>query len=464
MLLGSLTGYVLARVLPATYASSAALEWTGTERAPVASPTGEIPAATPTPALLFEQALTPDRLAAVAARSGFNAPPAEMRRHLVVERSPRSVTVSFSAGDARLAQTVCANIVSLLMEESRGGNKEAAAATGTRSAQVQNAKRKWEQQGARLAEFKRRHAGQLDVASQAAAEEGLMEKNAQLEDAKAALSRAEENKRLTEALLQQQLAAWRRAPVADTRPLEQELAAKQAEQAELETRYTPSHPDVVKLKNDIARLRKKLDAARATAATKQGSGAAPQAEPAQIAETRAQLLQLDRTIEEKTRERQRLEQEIQAAGSRQAADAALAREYELLTTSYNTAEADYEALAGEQTSLGATGQATQGRSEPALRITEPPSLPAKPSYPDPVRFTLGGGAGGLMAAALAILAGAWSSKTRWTEADVERYLRLPTLAVIPTTGVRAGRAKEEARGTGRKGGGGTREERILADV
>jgi uncharacterized protein involved in exopolysaccharide biosynthesis len=395
---------------------------------------------------------------------------ARMRRDLAVTTNSRSVTVSFSAGDARLAQQVCAGIVAHLLKATQRPRELPSSTVGSElTAQVLEAKRKLDQQQAKLAEFKRRHGGELASENPGQAEDALMAEKAQLADIKAGLDRAAEDRTLSENLLRQQLAAWHRTrngPTVATQALEQELATEQAQLAALEARYTRDHPDVVKLSNDIAQLQKKLDDARKSAPppAPQNPDTVLPGEPAQVAQTRAQIRQLEHSIQEKTRERQRLEQEIQSAELRRQTEAARELEFESLTSSRNAAQSAYEALLAKQRQAEESAAAEQTRSA-EFQVASPPSFPTTPSFPDPLLFTLGGAVGGIVVALLTIFTGAWSDTTLRTEADVERYLGLPTLAVIPAAGAPDTESKDGTRNSaGRRGNSGAREEGVLVDV
>jgi len=479
LLLGPLAGYALARLLPQMYVSSATLAWLQPAAGAGGVQPGTAENSAAALAILVERRLTAERLAEVSARIGLYArenigaagvqPAARMRRDLVVTPAAHGLTVSFSAGDARLAQQACAAIVALLAEEKRaGGDGGSLAASSALAQQLQEAKRRLDQAEAKLAQFDRRHIGELNHTGADEAESSLLAANARLAETNAALDRAREDKALTESLLRQQLAAWhgtQTAATSATQTLEQELAQKQAQLVALETRYTHDYPDVVKLRNDIAELGKKLDDARRSAppAPPQNPEVAAPGEPAQIAQSRAQIHQLELTIQQKTAEKQRVVQEIQTAEARQAAEASLVRESETLNGSYKAAQAAYESVLAKQEQTNAALAAQENRSAAQLQVTEPASLPSEPSSPRPLVFTLGGAAAGIGLGLLTILLGAWSDATLRTESDVERCLGLPTLAVIPTTGAPAGSVQEDVRGSGR-GKGGTKQEGVLVDV
>src|SRR5260370_30951167 len=82
----------------------------------------------------------------------------------------------------------------------------------------------------------------------------LMGMNSQLEANTQALSRAQQDKIFNESLLNQQqanLEASQAMPGRNPETAEPQLNALQDQLTTLQTRYTPEHPDIIKLKNKI---------------------------------------------------------------------------------------------------------------------------------------------------------------------------------------------------------------------
>ncbi len=81
----------------------------------------------------------------------------------------------------------------------------------------------------------------------------------QLDATNQALARAQQDKSFAESMLTQQVAAWQATQSGrDPDTLEQQLAAMQTQLASLELRYTDDYPDVIKAKDDVAKLQKKI--------------------------------------------------------------------------------------------------------------------------------------------------------------------------------------------------------------
>lgn len=162
-------------------------------------------------------------------------------------------TISFTAHQPKLAQEVCREITSMFITENlRQREQTAVGTTEFLEKQLADAKRALDTKDAKLAELKRQYIGQLPDQEQSNLQI-LSNLRAQLEAATEALNRATQDKAYAESMLQQQLAAWKASQGGDSpEPLEQELAKQQSELMVLEAHYTSEHPDVIKLKNNIA--------------------------------------------------------------------------------------------------------------------------------------------------------------------------------------------------------------------
>jgi polysaccharide chain length determinant protein (PEP-CTERM system associated) len=347
-------------------------------------------------------------------------------------------TISFTAEDPGLAQKICTEIVSMFMAENlKVREQQAQGTTDFLTKQLAEAKRKLDEQDARLAEFKRRHLGQLPSDDKGATGSVLMALNSQLDAATSALNRAVQDKSFTETFLQQQLAAWESSQTTGTvspQALENQLAQEQAQLVSLEARYTPDHPDVVKLRADIAQLQKRISEAKAAAQQAPPSKSGPPAltEPGQITALRAQIHQLDLTIQEKTRDQERLQKEIQQVRARLDASPVIEQEYKELTRDYGTAQAFYDSLLGKQNQSEMATDLERRQQGEQFRMMDAPNLPELPSFPNPIIFTLGGLGGGLGMGFLVILASEFGDKAMRGQGDVDHFLGLPTLAILPS--------------------------------
>ena len=83
--------------------------------------------------------------------------------------------------------------------------------------------------------------------------------NSQLDANTQTLNRAQQDRAYAESVLAQQVAAWKASQSStDPQTLQKQLASLESQLITLQARYTDDHPDVVKTKNDIAELKRKL--------------------------------------------------------------------------------------------------------------------------------------------------------------------------------------------------------------
>ncbi len=344
-------------------------------------------------------------------------------------------TISFTADNPRLAQQICAEITSMFIEENL--HVREARSEGTTkflATQLDDAKRKLDEQDSKLAALKQRYIGQLPGQEQLNMNM-LLGMTTQLDAVTQQLTRAQQDKAYIQSLLTQQLGAWQASKEANNpETLEKQLSDRQSQLVTLEANYTPDHPDVIKAKNDIAQFKKKIDEANAKSKDKPAveTQTAKLIEPPSIQQLRNQIHIAEQTIQEKTRDQERLQQGIRTYQARVQLSPVVEEQFQLLTRDYATALAFYnELLAKKNQSEMATDLERQQQGE-QFRVMDPPSLPEKPSFPNRPLFAAGGlGVGLVIAGGLVVLLEAGDKSLR-NERDVEFYLKLPTLALLPS--------------------------------
>ena len=346
--------------------------------------------------------------------------------------------ISFTADSPRLAQQVCAEITSMFMEENLHVREQRAVGTTEFLAkQLEEAKQKLDEQDAKLAAFKQRYIGQLPGQEQPNLNI-LMGLNTQLDAVNQTLSRAQQDKSYIESLLTQQLAAWQASQEANNpETLEKQLANLQAQFVALEARYTPNHPDVIKTKNDIALLKRKIDEARAAAKDRPTTPAqsAKGLEPPQIQQFRTQIHVAEQVIREKSKEQERLQSEIRTYQARIQLSPVVEQRYTELTRGYQTALGFHNSLLAKKTESEMSTDLERRQQGEQFRVMDPANLPERPSFPNRPLFAAGGFGGGLALGLGLTLLLEMRDKSLRNERDVEFYLQLPTLALVPSVGV-----------------------------
>lgn len=346
-------------------------------------------------------------------------------------------TIAFEADNPRTAQLVCTEILSMFIDENIKLRAAAAeSTTGFLRKQVEEAKKKLDEKDQRVAEFKRRNLGQLPGQEQTnmGIFSGLTQ---QLEAVNQLLTRTHQDKTYAESQLAQQIAAWEASQVGNNpQTLETQLSALQNQLVQLEGRYTADHPDVTKLKADIAQLRKKIDEANATGndkpIEKDKAAQAKLNEPAQIQQLRALIHQYELTLKEKTRDQDRLQAQIKTYRSRVEISPLVEQQYNEILRDYTTAQQFYDDLLKKRGNSEVAEALERNQQSEQFRVVDPPSLPVNPTFPNRLFFAGGGLGGGMMIGFGIALLFEMKDKSIRTEADIDALLQLPTLALVPS--------------------------------
>src|SRR5580704_12621627 len=323
----------------------------------------------------------------------------------------------------KTAQEVCASVTSMFIEENlRLRQQRSQDTTQFLAQQLVDAKAKLDEQDARLATFKSHYIGSLPDQEQGNLNV-LMGLTSQLDAATQALARAQQDKSFAESMLAQQVAAWQAAQTG-TNPetMDRQLTALQTQLANLQARYTDDYPDVVKTKNEIAALQKKIAESDVPKIAGTGKSSRTAAEPAQIAQLRAQVHTTDQVIAEKTREQEKIQQEIRVYQDRVQSSPVVEQQYKELTRDYQTALDFYNDLLKKRDQSAMAADLERHQEGENFSILDPANLPDKPSFPNRPMFALGGLAGGLaLGMAIAFFLESRDSSFR-TERDVETAL------------------------------------------
>jgi polysaccharide chain length determinant protein (PEP-CTERM system associated) len=343
-------------------------------------------------------------------------------------------TISVTMGDAKTAQEVCSAVTSMFIEENlRLRMQHSEDTTQFLVQQLADAKAKLDEQDGKLAVFKSRYIGSLPDDEQANLNL-LGTLNSQLDAATQAVARAQQDKSFAESMLSQQIAAWQASQTGhNPETLEQQLVALQTQLVNLQSRYTDDYPDVIKVKGDIAALQAQIAQKSVPKSTvDQDKAQRTSVEPVQIAQLRAQIHQYDQAITERSREQDQIKQQIKLYQSRIQSSPAVEQQYKELTRGYQTALESYNDLLKKRDSSAMATDLERKQEGEQFLVLDPANLPSEPFFPNRPLFALGGFGGGLaLGLGLAFLLEMRNTFFR-TERDVEFFLHLPVLAMVPS--------------------------------
>src|SRR5436305_4517923 len=182
--------------------------------------------------------------------------------------------ISYSATSPQLAQQVASQLTSLFIEEDlQAQQQQSENTTRFLETQLAEARTSLEKQEAKVRQFKTEYLGQLPTQMEGNLQilSGLQ---TQLQSEQSSLAHAQQQKLYLESLLdqyrtlRQESSAAASGGVQAPAALDGELTRLKSQLSDLQARYTDQHPDVIRLKSQIAKtekLKKQIDADIATA-------------------------------------------------------------------------------------------------------------------------------------------------------------------------------------------------------
>ncbi len=353
------------------------------------------------------------------------------------DESVPAVNVAYSDTKPDRAQKICNAMAQLIINENLKNRADIATQTSTFLArQVDDAKNALNEQDARMAEFKKRYAGQLpgDLENNMRV---LMSLNSQLDATTQSLNRAQQDKSYAESMLAQQLAAWKGSQSGSTSPqtLQQQLTALQAQLLQLQARYTDDYPDVIKTKADIAKVQGRLDEIEKQApAPSQSSDKANANEPPELRQMRLQIHQYQQVIDQSTSDQKRLQASINSYQALTSMSPDIEEQWKVLSRDYDSAQKFYNDLLVKKSSADLGNNMEVGQEGEQLTIGQPATHPESPAFPNRPLFAAGGLGAGL---GLGLIIAIWlefSDKSIRTERDAAVAMDLPLLISVPWVG------------------------------
>jgi polysaccharide chain length determinant protein (PEP-CTERM system associated) len=350
--------------------------------------------------------------------------------------------ITFKAQDARTAQQVCGEITSLFVSANLSARE--ASAEGTTDflkQQLDEAKRNLDEQDAKLAAFEQRnigklpgqtiHLGDMSLAMGSPSESTLQALTTQLDAATQAVNRMEQGETFLEAMItQQSQESSHTDPITGTSKdaLKTQLKDAITQEEELETLYTPDHPDVVAIKRRIANLQAQI--VHEPAQPAKGEAAVKPADTPQLQQLKAQLRAQQQSLDSAKQEQARIEEQVRAYEAKIESSPMLEEQYKQITRDHETALQFYNTLLAKMNESSMATALEHRQEGEQFRVMDAPNLPDAPTFPKPGVFAGGGLAAGLVFGLL--LAGLleYRDTSLRNEGDIWAFTKLPTLAVV----------------------------------
>ncbi len=386
----------------------------------------------------------------------------KMRKDIQIElvRSPgkqdlTAFNIYFKADNPYTAQQVTNELTNILISENLEVGQEHAKNTNDfLDSQLEEARASLAAQEAKVREFKDRHLGELpgQLGSNLQILTGLQN---QLQAEQDALGRAKQQNAYFESLLTQYKSTATTGkpgdPPVGLAGLNQELDRLKAQLADLSSRYTDQHPDVRKVKEQIAHTEKAKQQLIADMKAKGTDNTAPAAidytgkEAGPIMEVESQLKGNQIEISNRQHAISDLEAKIDDYQSR--LNRSPVREQELadITRDYDQSRANYDSLLAKRNQSQLTTNLEKRQEGEHFRMIDPPSLPTRPFSPNRFLLSLGGLFGGLALGVAAALAADQMDDRVYDEEDFKKLIPVGIIVEIPPLPTMAEQAEQQQR-------------------
>lgn len=355
--------------------------------------------------------------------------------------------ISYSAATPELAQQVTEKLSSLFIEENLRNRQQLSEDT-TRflENQLEEARKNLAAQEERLRDFKTRYLGELPEQLQTNVQilSGLQSR---LQAATEALDQASQQKLYLQSLLTQYKTLRNQLAVghsdSDLNPIsvDEELTKLRAQLADLSSRYMPKHPDIVRLKKQIAdaeTLKQQMDAELKTARPDGSLDAVGRPQSVSDLQAMSPMLQIDGQIKSnqleianRKQEIRRLEAQIEQYQARLNLTPLREQQLAAITRDHEQSRTNYESLLNKKMQSEMATNLEKRQEGEQFRIIDPPNFPQKPYSPNRFRFSLLGLIAGLfLSAGLTAFIEMRDERVN-SEDDLLGITPVPILAAIP---------------------------------
>ena len=390
-----------------------------------------------------------------------------MRKDIEIElvrsedrRELTAFNVYYSADNPRTAQAVTGELTNLFIKQNlEVRQQQSETTTKFLENQLEGARDALAQQEAKVRDFKDKYLGQLPGQLQTNLQilTGLQN---QLQTEEDALSRAKQQNVYLQSLLAQYRALQASPKTGDNTPVglpavDQELDRLNAKLADLSSHYTDRHPDVRKVKEQIAKTEKLKQQIIADlnkpkpAAGQTTTASEPQAKDYLELSTTSPMFQLQsqlnaNNVEVASHQRtiQQLEGKIAEYQGRLGQEPVREQQLADLTRGYEQSKLDYDSLLKKKNeSELATNLEMQQQGE-HFRVIDPPSLPVKPYSPNRLKLFGVGLAAGLALGFGLSFAFEMTDDRIYSEKEFKKLLPANIMAEIPVLATSDERRRE----------------------
>jgi len=381
-----------------------------------------------------------------------------MRKDIEIElvrddrREVTSFNVYYTSSDPHVAQQVTSELTNLFISENEELRQQKSEdTTKFLESQLETARQALAEQEEKVRVFKDQHLGELptQLAGNLQILTGLQ---SQLQNEEDALNTAKQQNAYLQSLVEQYRALQSSPKTSDGAApiglpaIDQELDKLKTQLADLSSHYTDRHPDVRKVKEQIAKTEQTRDKILADLKNKPASTPASGDTPATSQDDvdpreSSPMLQLQsqlkaNQIEITNREHDlvALKAKINEYQGRLNQEPVREQQFADLTRGYEQSKANYDDLLKKKNSSQMATSMELLQEGEHFRMIDPPSLPAKPDFPN--RLKLCGMGLGIGLALGAVFAGGaeFLDDRLYTEKEIKDLLPVTVMAEIPAIG------------------------------
>ncbi len=362
-----------------------------------------------------------------------------MRKDIIVEPVRASARtgeltafrISYLAPTRETAQRVVNELTSVFIDENeRARNQQSVGTTNFLANQLEDARQQLADAEQKLNAYKMQYLGELPEQEQSNLQI-LNSLQAQFSAASAELDRVEQDKTYLESMQAEYKSLGPAVSPASGNAQQESLPQLRAKLAELRARYTDQFPEVIQVKDEIARLEKLQQQKSPDSSTSQTGTSAADATQPNLIEVNSRLKAVDVDLQNRRKEIDRLRERIQTLQAHLNLTPVRAEQLAEVTRNYQDAKERYESLLQKESQSELATNLEKRQQGEQFRIIDPASLPERPVEPNRAEIIMGGWLLGLLAGVGFVALKEATDSRLHGKPDLEAATSLPILVSVP---------------------------------
>jgi len=341
-------------------------------------------------------------------------------------------TISYTGTDPKTVQKVTSRLTSLFIEENlQAREQQSEGTTGFLGKELEDARAGLEEQTKKIKAFKAQYIGQLpgELQSNLQILSGMQMR---LQQANEGLNRSEQQRLYLTSLL----SAYKDSPsmantgaqnaIAAATDPDTQIARLKSQLADLKSRYTDKHPEVLQIEDEIAKAEKLKAEMNKDVSDESGLPVARG-----VAELKSQLKGTELDIENRKKEIVHMQAAMQGYEDRLKGTPMREQQLADLTRDFDQSRKNYDALLAKKDDSAMATNLEKAQQGEQFAILDPPTFPVNPYFPNRLLVTLGGLAVGLGAAFGSAFTREALDDRIHVDKEVGTLSKMPILVTIP---------------------------------